>query len=242
MQKSVKVSVEDQEGVTLIELLVVMAIIGIVVLIGVNMMGGVISKQRLRSAAGEVQTRLRVAQMLSVVKNKPVTVDFAIIAGTALDQADSYLACLDGGTIGDCTDASPTDEFLNLDSGRTSEEAVATKVINPLVDIYDVDFGDGFTTTVTFMPPSGLPPATPPEAMTDAGVLVNGAICFLVLAGDEDDDFEDRYEFRRVTVDPVVGKATMWMAVKPLAAADTNPDCDSQLDEDDPAAEWEKVF
>jgi prepilin-type N-terminal cleavage/methylation domain-containing protein len=242
MQKDVKVSVEDQMGVTLIELLVVMAIIGIVVVIGVNMMGGVISKQRLRTAAGEVQTRLRVAQMLSVVKNRPVTVVFTIVAGTALGQEDSYLACLDGNNLGDCTEGAPTDEFLNLDSGRTGALDLATKELNPLVGIYGVDFGTGTSTTVTFMPPSGLPPADPPAAISNANGLVNGAVCFLVEAGDDRDDFEDRYEFRRITVDPVVGKATMWTAVKPLAVEETNPDCGSQLAEDDPAAEWEKVF
>jgi prepilin-type N-terminal cleavage/methylation domain-containing protein len=245
MQKGVKVSVKNQRGVTLIELLVVMAIIGIIVVIGVNMMGGVISKQRLRTAVGEVQTRLRVAQMLSVVKNKPVTVIFVNTPGIEPGQEDSYYACLDNNYDGDCTDAG--EEYINLDSGRTGELGLANKVMHPLVEIYNVDFGNDVNATpnaVTFKPPSGLPRTIEDDTPTPG--IVNGAVCFRVEAGDDGDDFKDRYVFRRISVDPLVGKAKMWKNLKevgsPPMAITANPDCDSQLPETDTAVEWEKVF
>jgi prepilin-type N-terminal cleavage/methylation domain-containing protein len=236
MQKSVKVSVKDQRGVTLVELLVVMAIIGIVVLIGVNMMGGVISKQRLRTAVGEVQTRLRVAQMLSVVKNRPVTVVFTVVAGSGIGQEDSYWACLDSDFDGDCTDETDApNNYLNLDSGRPSALDLATKEMSPLVEMYALNFGVDTPQAVTFKPPSGLPR----EIKDGTATLVNGVACFLVEAGDDRDDFEDRYEFRRITVDPVVGKAKMWTNLKEVGgmAITANPTCEDQA-----PAEWEKVF
>jgi prepilin-type N-terminal cleavage/methylation domain-containing protein len=139
MQKGVKVSPGNHKGVTIIELLVVMAIIGIIMVIGVNMMGGVISKQRLRTSAGEIQTRLRVAQLLSVVNNKPVTVVFTNTAGIGPGFEDSYHACLDSDFDGDCTDE-PAGNYLNLDSGRAGTLSLATKELSPLVDIYEVNF------------------------------------------------------------------------------------------------------
>jgi hypothetical protein len=61
----------------------------------------------------------------------------------------------------------------------------------------------------------------------------------MVEAGYEDDDFKDKYVFRRITVHPLVGKATMWTNLKEVGGTDigANPTCG-----DTSPAEWEKVF
>ncbi len=176
MLKDVKVSAENQTGVTILELLVVMAIIGIIIAVGVNMMGGVITKQRIRTTSGEVQTRLRVAQMLSVVKNEPVTVVFVNSPGIDRGQEDSYYACISA-PDGTC------DEFVNLDSGKTSTLELATNTLHPLVDMYEVNFGADTPNAVTFIPPSGLPRTIEDDGTPPA--IINGVVCFRVEAGDE---------------------------------------------------------
>jgi prepilin-type N-terminal cleavage/methylation domain-containing protein len=223
MKGDVKETVQGQSGVTLVELLIVLAIIGILVVVGVNMMGGVVSKQRLRSATDEVKTRIRAAQLLAVVKNIPVTVVFD-------SGSDSYWACLDSDHDGDCTDG---EEYLSLDSGRTGTPSEATFVLDR-VSIYNAVFGtDASDNFVTFNPPSGLP-----EPIMDGTDYVYGAVCLQAEPGDEGEDYDVQYNFRRVTVDPIVGKTKIW---KNKAGITELPECESQLPETDPSAIWNAI-
>jgi hypothetical protein len=71
---------------------------------------------------------------------------------------------------------------------------------------------------VTFEPPSGLV-----KRITDSGgALVNGVVCFKAEMGDAGDDWDDRYTYRRVTVDPVVGRTEIWRNASGITA---DPGC-----------------
>ena len=224
MYGGVKQAGFGQAGVTLIELLVVMAIIGIVVLVGVNMMGGVLAKHRVVSAAGDLTTRLRAAKMLAVVNNQRVTVIFNATTNT-------YHACLDTGTIGDCTDGD--DEYLSLDSGRPTALAMSEIALHPTLKIYNANFGDANPPSVTYEPPSGLP-----VNITSSGAFVNGVVCFRSEPGDSDDDWDARYAYRRISVNPIVGKVTLWRNLK-SADGVTEANVDACASDD---AAWEKTF
>jgi len=231
--RSVEKTAQGQAGITLIELLVVLAIIGILAVVGVNMMGGVVSKQRLGTAAEDIKSRLRAAQLLAVVKNRPVSVAF--------DKANGeYYACLDSDYDGDCTDESvisPTypNNYVNLDSGRTGSKASATVELNSFVTIYNAVFGTSApTNVVTFKPPGGLP-----KPIMDGTSYVDGAVCLQVEVGSSSDDYADRYNFRRITVDAILGRMKLWRNKQGITAL---PQCDSQLAEADPSAIWNAVY
>ncbi len=228
---AMKIGVEmvkgNQGGMTLIELLVVMAIIGILVVVGVNMVGGVLAKHRLSTVADELSTRLRAAQMLSVVHNRPVSVIMVNTPGTT--SSDSYYACIDSLGDGDCTDAD--DSYLNLDSGRTSTLSQSRKEFDKRIDMYDVEFSAATPLAVIFEPPSGLV-----SLITNSGGgLVNGVVCFRSEIGDTDDSWDDRYAYRRVTVNPVVGRTAIWRNVSGITG---DPEC-RKTPEDDTG--WQRV-
>ncbi len=219
MSGGVKQAGFGQTGVTLIELLVVMAIIGIVVLVGVNMMGGVLAKHRVGAAASDLATRLKAAKMLAVVRNRPVTVIFNATTST-------YHACLDTGIIGDCTDGG---DFLNLDSGRPTGTLAKSEIaLHANLDMYGADFGDANPPAVTYMPPSGLP-----VNIMSSAAFVNGSVCFVAEPGDEGDAHDARYAYRRISVNPIVGKVTQWKNAKGIVA---QPVCGNADDN------WDKVF
>jgi prepilin-type N-terminal cleavage/methylation domain-containing protein len=213
-----------QTGVTLVELLVVLAIIGIIVLVGVNVMGGVLAKHRVGAAAGDLTTRLRAAKILSVVNNRRVTIIFDAVNNT-------YHACLDSNTIGDCTEGG--DDYLNLDSGRTGSYDKSEKTLHATLGMYNANFGDANPPSVTYTPPSGLP-----VNITSSGVFVNGVVCLRSEPGDEGDDWDARYTYRRVAVNPIVGKATLWRNLK---SADGVTEADVNACSSDDTA-WEKTF
>jgi len=207
-----------QTGVTLVELLVVMAIIGIIVLVGVNMMGGVLAKHRVGAAASDLTTRLRAAKMLSVVRNRRVTVIF--------NAPSNYNACL--GTVVPCAG-----DYLNLDSGRTGAYDKSEIALHATLEIYAADFGDAVPPSVTYMPPTGLP-----VNIMSGTSFVNGSVCFRSEPGDEGDDWDARYAYRRVSVNPIVGKVTQWRNLK-SADGVTEADVNACASGD---AAWEKTF
>jgi prepilin-type N-terminal cleavage/methylation domain-containing protein len=217
MKDGMKSVAGSAEGVTLIELLVVLAIVGILVGVGVNMMGGTLTKHRLGSASEELSTRLRAAPMIAVARNQPVTVVFSNTPGSAAGQEDFYVACLDTDDDSDCSDEG-ADGYLNLDSGRLGALETAKKQLHRLLEIYEVQFSAATPLAVTFEPPSGLV-----KRITDSGgALVNGVVCLRAEIGDEGDDWDDRFDYRRVTVDPVVGRTNSWRNV---AGITENPGC-----------------
>ncbi len=210
---------ESERGVSLIELLVVLAVAGILVFTGFNVMSSVIPKQRVNSAANDMVSRLRAAKMLSVVHNRPVSVVVDV-------SSDTYFSCLDGATFGLCTDSG--DDYLNLENGRVGTLEQSTFGVHTTVDIYAAYFGGGAYNAVTFLPPAGTP-----VNIVDAGAFVNGSVCFEVEAGDEDDAFADRYAYRRISITPIVGKMTLWKNRKDIVA---QPACGSS------DADWERVY
>jgi len=228
MKKGVKRSPGKEGGVTLVELLVVMAIIGIVVLVGVNMMGGVITKHRLDSAAGELSARLRGAQMIAVARNQPVTV--IIVSRPNADSGDFYFACVDSDQDGSCADEA-ANSYINLDSGRTGTLASAKKEMHKFVELYAFQLTATATNAVTYLPPSGLV-----ETITGpGGALANGVVC---LRGEMEDsgDFDERFAFRRITVNPVVGRTIIWKNTMGIAA---DPACRNNPEND---AGWERLY
>jgi prepilin-type N-terminal cleavage/methylation domain-containing protein len=217
MEGGMKAMADNSYGVTLVELLVVLAIIGILITVGVNMLGGTLAKQRLNAASDELSTRLRAAPLIAVARNQPVTVVFSNTPGTAEGQEDSYLACLDTDNDGDCADEG-ADGYLILDSGRPGAQDDAEVELHRFVDVYEVRFSAATLSAVTFEPPSGLV-----KRITDSGgALVNGVVCFRSEMGDAGDAWDDRYAYRRVTVDPVVGRTEIWRNAPGITA---DPGC-----------------
>jgi len=197
-------------GVTLIELIVVLAIIGIIATIGSFTLGDLVRKYRLDTAATDTVARLRLAKMLSVTRNATVSVRFDTTAG-------SYFAFLDTNKNG-VRDAGPPEEsYINLDSGRESDLAIATKTIHMRVSMYNANFGGG--QAVAFSPPAGLPT----DSLLPAGAI-NGVVCFRAT-------IDDRNEYRRITISSIIGKVTLWKE-----ALNQNPECTTT------DANWEKEF
>jgi hypothetical protein len=59
-----------------------------------------------------------------------------------------------------------------------------------------------------------------------------------VQSGDDSDDFHDRFDFRRITVDPIVGRAKMWRELKEVGGT---PIINAPTCEDQTATEWQEV-
>jgi prepilin-type N-terminal cleavage/methylation domain-containing protein len=76
----------NQKGVTLIELIVVIVIIGIMGVLMVPNIGGWLPNYRLRSAARDIASTLRVAQMKAVSNN----LSYGVVFDTANQQFQLY--------------------------------------------------------------------------------------------------------------------------------------------------------
>jgi len=76
----------NQKGVTLIELIVVIVIIGIMGVLMVPNIGGWLPNYRLRSAARDIASTLRVAQMKAVSNN----LSYGVVFDTANQQFEVF--------------------------------------------------------------------------------------------------------------------------------------------------------
>ena len=61
-------------------------------------------------------------------------------------------------------------------------------------------------------------------------------VCLVAEIGDSGDAWAARYAYRRVTVNPIVGKSTLWKNTRDIVA---EPDCRNNPEDD---AGWEKTF
>lgn len=210
-------SMGSQKGVTLIELAVVIMIMGILAVIGVGYFIGFRSKYRIDTSAKDLVGRLRLIKVLSIAKNTPVSVIFNTIDSTYCSFLDTNLS----GTwnLGE--------EYINLDSGAVvSSYDISAKEMHTDVSMYAVNFN--LTSSITVSPPSGLPDVTlfPPGA-------VNGVVCMQTEV--DDDGGNDDFEYRRITVTPVVGRIKLWRGINTATGIDrTNPECNSN------DTNWEK--
>ena len=86
----------NKKGVTLIELVVVFAIIGIAAALATPSIGSWMPKYRLRSAARDIVSTMRNAQMKAVTNNIAYQVDFNVGANSYVLQHNSGGIVLDG--------------------------------------------------------------------------------------------------------------------------------------------------
>jgi|GEM_PF-6676087 prepilin-type N-terminal cleavage/methylation domain-containing protein len=174
-------------GVTLIELVITLAIVGILVILGVNYMDGVVAKYRLDSAAKDMAGRIKLAKIVTITRNTAVTI--------FVNSTDStYYAFFDKDEDA-AKDAA--EDYVNLDNGRVTTLDIATKRLHDSVTISAVNFGTTTPNSLTLRPPSGLP-----NTSLLTGV-VNGVVCFKATV-------DDTVEYRRVTISSIAGRVKLW--------------------------------
>lgn len=189
----------SQSGVTLIELMVVLVIIGILVGLGVGFTTGFMAKYRIDSTAKDLAARIRLAKYITITRNAPLTLVFN-------PAGQNYYAFVDTNTNGS---RDSSEDYVNLDSAKgISNVTAATKQMHSSIDIVGVKLGGGvgvYESALNLRPPSGLPN---PDANFLATTLINGVICLRVSI--DNTVTPEIFEFRRITVSPVVGKITLW--------------------------------
>ena len=88
----------NKRGVTLVELVIVMAIIAIMAVVAVPNIGGWLPNYRLRSAARDIASTLRTAQMKSISLNRQFQVTFPSAGSYVLQRNSGGVFQNDGAT------------------------------------------------------------------------------------------------------------------------------------------------
>jgi type IV fimbrial biogenesis protein FimT len=88
----------NKKGVTLVELVIVMAIIAIMAVVAVPNIGGWLPNYRLRSAARDVASTLRTAQMKAISLNRQFQVTFPSASSYVLQRNSGGVFQNDGTT------------------------------------------------------------------------------------------------------------------------------------------------
>lgn len=122
----------NKRGVTLIELVVVIAIIAIGALLLVPNMGPWIQNYRLRTAARDIVSTLRTAQMKAVSNNMTYQVSFNVGAGTYVLQRNTGGGWVDEGAAQTLptgiriNDPAPTNNPLTFSPNSSSNGGTVT--------------------------------------------------------------------------------------------------------------------